>query len=199
MNISIPSFLFFSIPSLIYWYFSRRKGLSNAEALLRLGWVKSPVRYYWWAVGLGVFFAVVGSLVFYSGIIPQDFYKTKGTGAAYYATWHVGVRSFLLALLREAIVVTLGEEIFFRGFLGGLLMRKFGFVRGNLAQLLLFLLPHLPIVFLLSARIWPLAILSVVSFGWISGWLRHRSNSILPGWVMHSLGNATGALLSMSH
>jgi len=29
------------------------------------------------------------------------------------------------------------------------------------------------------------------------GWLLHRSGSILPGWLSHSLGNAFGALLFM--
>lgn len=199
MNVTLPSFLFFSIPSLVYWYFSKRKGLSRAEVFLRLGWTRGISRYYWWAIGLGLFFAAAGTLVFYSGVIPREFYKTQGTGAVYYATWHASISTFFLALLREAIVVALGEEVFFRGFLGGLLMRKFGFVKGNAIQLLLFLLPHLPIVFLLSAKVWPLAMLSVTSFGWIAGWLRHRSTSIFPGWIMHSLGNATGALLAMSH
>ncbi len=104
--------------------------------------------------------------------------------------------SLLLAWLREAIYVALGEEIFFRGLLGGWLVRRFGFTVGNSIQALLFLLPHL-LLLLISTELWPILIVQGVA-GWLMGWLRHRSDSILPGWFAHSLINALGALPAMA-
>jgi len=49
----------------------------------------------------------------------------------------------MFALLREAFYVALGEEVFFRGLLGGYLERRFGFMKGNTMQAFVFLLPHL--------------------------------------------------------
>lgn len=63
----------------------------------------------------------------------------------------------------------------------------------NALQSLAFLLPHL-LLLTISTRFWPLLIAQLIG-GWIYGWLCDRSNSILPGWLAHSLGNALGALL----
>jgi membrane protease YdiL (CAAX protease family) len=46
----------------------------------------------------------------------------------------------------------------------------------------------------LAYRLIPLDILA----GWLLGWLRYRSDSILPGWLVHSLSNAFGALAAMT-
>jgi membrane protease YdiL (CAAX protease family) len=100
-----------------------------------------------------------------------------------------------LVWLREAIYVALGEEIFFRGLLGGWLVRRLGFAIGNTVQTLIFLLPHL-LLLLVSLNLWPIIAVQIVA-GWLLGWLRYRSDSILPGWLAHSLINAFGALATM--
>jgi len=48
-----------------------------------------------------------------------------------------------------------GEEGFFRGLLGGVLIRRLGFGRGNLVQTLIFLVPHLALL-LVDVRSWPI-------------------------------------------
>jgi len=101
----------------------------------------------------------------------------------------------MFALLREAFYVALGEEIFFRGLLGGWLEQRFGFMKGNTIQDLIFLLPHL-LLLLVSLSLWVVVVVQFLA-GWVLGWLRSRSGSILPGWLAHSLMNAFGALLTM--
>lgn len=76
--------------------------------------------------------------------------------------------------------------------LGDWLVRRFGFQSGNLIQALAFLLPHL-ILFAISLSLLPIVIVQFIA-GLLMGWLRHRSESILPGWLAHSLVNALGAL-----
>jgi membrane protease YdiL (CAAX protease family) len=102
----------------------------------------------------------------------------------------------MLAWAYEALYVALGEEAFFRGFLGGLLMRKLGFAAGNLVQAAIFLLPHL-LILSVSVALWPLLVAQFLA-GWLQGWLFYQSGSILPGWITHSLGNAFGALAFMA-
>jgi hypothetical protein len=57
--------------------------------------------------------------------------------------------------LREFLTGSLGEEVFFRGLLGGWLMRRFGLLVGNTLQTLIFLLPHFLILFA-GVYLWPL-------------------------------------------
>ncbi|MBV8931293.1 MAG: CPBP family intramembrane metalloprotease [Kutzneria sp.] len=91
------------------------------------------------------------------------------------------------------VVLTLAEEMFFRGFLAGVLVRRFGFAVGNAAQALVFLAPHC-LLLLANLAIWPVLPLQLAG-GWLAGWLRHRSGSVGPGWLMHSAANLLTPLL----
>jgi uncharacterized protein len=91
------------------------------------------------------------------------------------------------------IVLALAEEMLFRGFLAGLLFRRFGFATGNAIQAALFLAPHM-LLLLVSTVLWPILPLQLTA-GWVLGWLRERSNSIGPPWLLHSLTNLAAALL----
>ncbi|MFC1804111.1 lysostaphin resistance A-like protein, partial [Thermoproteota archaeon] len=95
----------------------------------------------------------------------------------------------------EAFYVALGEEIFFRGLLGGWLERRYGFRIGNIVQAVMFLLPHL-LLLMVSTSFWLVIVVQFLA-GWVMGLLRSRSGSILPGWLAHSFMNAVGALASM--
>lgn len=102
----------------------------------------------------------------------------------------------LLVLLRGTFYVALGEELLFRGLLAGVLFRRLGFAIGNVLQAALFLLPHLALLFV-SLSFWPLLLVQLL-VGWLLGWLRFRSASILPGWAAHALLNTLGALAFLS-
>lgn len=91
------------------------------------------------------------------------------------------------------VLLALAEEMFFRGFVAGLLFKRVGFRKGNLLQALIFLAPH-TLLLLVSLSLWPLLVLQLVA-GWALGWLRERSGSIGPGWVAHALTNLLPALL----
>ena len=98
--------------------------------------------------------------------------------------------------VREAVYVALGEEVFFRGFLGGWLVRRFGFAIGNTVQALVFVLPHL-LLLSVSLSLWLVVLVQLLT-GWLLGWVRHRVESIWPGWLAHSPANALGALAAMA-
>jgi membrane protease YdiL (CAAX protease family) len=127
--------------------------------------------------------------------VPASVMESPMMSTSFYAGWSPGLSSFLYAWMREAFYVALGEEMFFRGLLGGWLERRYGFRKGNFVQAVVFLLPHLLLLMVSTSFL----LVIVVQFlaGWVMGLLRSRSSSILPSWLTHSLMNAFGALASM--
>jgi len=182
-----------TIPSLVYVVVRRRLGERWGEVLGKIGWQGSRPAYFLWGLGLAIVVGGLGWLAFQA--VPSEVLQDPNINISDYAGWTLSLTSFLLVWLREAIYVALGEEILFRGFLGGWLFRRLGFARGNTVQALVFLLPHL-VLLLVSRSLWPVILVQLIA-GWLLGLLRYRSNSILPGWLAHSLTNALGALAAM--
>ena len=200
MQDSLPQIQFpaqlvlYAIPCAIYAIVQRLRGRTWSQITSNLGLRSSQPVYYVWAL---IFFVVLGLLslvtiyVFFPG-----YYDRPGIAASQYAGVELGILVVFYAFFREAVYVALGEELFFRGLVGGWLMRRLGFWVGNALQSLVFLVPHL---FVLSAGVdlWPLLLAPFVS-GWLYGWLLYRSGSILPGWLGHSLAIALAAAGAMS-
>jgi membrane protease YdiL (CAAX protease family) len=182
-----------TIPSLVYVAVRRRLGERWDEVLGKIGWQGSRPIFFLWSLGAVIVVGGLGWLAFQA--VPSEVLQDPNINISDYAGWTLSLTSFLLVWLREAIYVALGEEILFRGFLGGWLVRRLGFARGNTVQALVFLLPHL-LLLLVSRRLWPVILVQLIA-GWLLGLLRYRSNSILPGWLAHSLTNALGGLAAM--
>jgi len=183
-----------SIPSLIFIIFKSIRKQDWSTTLINIGWQLPALKYL--AVGLGL--GLISGLfsIFIPNLLPQEVFDQPGIAQSFYSNWSLSVSTFFLAFLRESIYVALGEEIFFRGFLGGILFRKLGFMIGNIIQSIVFLLPHL-LLLTVSTKLWPL-LLAQFFGGWLFGWLFYKSESILPGWVAHALGNAFGAIMFMN-
>ena len=182
-----------SIPSIIYIAVRRSRRENWKEILGKLGWkVNRPV-YFIWSLGVVIIVVGLGWLALQS--VPSDVLDDPSVSISQYTGWTISIISFLLVWIREAIYIAIGEEIFFRGFLGGWLFRRFGFAIGNIIQALIFILPHL-LLLIVSISFWPIVAVQLMA-GWLLGWLRYKSDSILPGWLAHSLSNAIGALAAM--
>ena len=84
------------------------------------------------------------------------------------------------------------EELLFRGLIAGSLSRRMTLAWANIAQALVFLLPHLFILFVMP-EVW--GILPVV-FGsaLFLGWVRIRSGSIIGPWSVHAAANVAMCL-----
>jgi uncharacterized protein len=186
--------ILFSIPSIIYAVVQRRRGMEWRDIFERLGLQGSRPVYFLWTLGVTLVTGALGWVAF--SRIPPEIFSDPNISHSEYAGWTLSLASFFLVFFREAIFVALGEEIFFRGFLGGWLFRRFGFPIGNAIQTLVFLLPHL-LLLTVSLDLWLIVVVQLVA-GWFLGWLRFRSASILPGWLAHSLINALGALPMMN-
>ena len=182
-----------SIPSLIALIVGGRRGQQWSAVLRDIGWCGSRPIFFLWGIGVLLIVGGLGWLAIQR--VPASILHDPALSTSAYTGWAFNVASFLLMWLRESLYVALGEELFFRGFLGGWLIRRLGFVIGNTIQSVVFLLPHL-ILLLVSQRLWPLIIVQFLA-GWLLGWLRYRSESILPGWFAHGLINACGAFAAL--
>lgn len=181
------------LPSAIYVIVRRRRGSPWGSAFRLVGWTGSNLRY----LALGLLLGVVPGLLLLAipSILPPELANDPNIANTRYAGMAPTPATFLLAWAYEAIYVAFGEESFFRGFLGGMLMRRLGFAWGNIVQAFIFLLPHL-LILTASLSLWPLLVAQFFA-GWLQGWLLYKSGSILPGWIAHSLGNGFGALAFM--
>ena len=182
-----------STPVIIYYFNRKRKGYSKDEIFENLGLTLSKLKYYGW--GLLIALTSIGLNFIIIKFVTPGIFENKNLGNNIYHNWTFGIGTLLLAFIRELIYVTFGEEIFFRGFLAGILIRKFDFKVGNLLQALIFLLPHLSLLLISSSFLLLLIIVAIT--GWIIGLLRHKSKSIFPGLLAHALANTFAAIIVM--
>ncbi len=92
-----------------------------------------------------------------------------------------------MALLYGVIKTGFPEELLFRGLIAGSLSRRFSLLWANLAQALIFFLPHL-LVLRIMPEMW--GILPVIFAGALFlGWVRIKSGSIIGAWLIHASGN----------
>jgi membrane protease YdiL (CAAX protease family) len=126
----------YAIPCAVYAVVQRLRGRAWSQIASNLGLRRSQPVYYIWAL---VFFVVLGllSLVTISAFFP-GYYDRPGIAASQYAGVELGILAVVYAFFREAVYVALGEELFFRGLVGGWLMRRWGFWVGNALQSLVF-------------------------------------------------------------
>ncbi len=167
-----------SLPTAVYLLVRRRRPDATTVMGLRAGRASD----YAWAVVLTIALSAA-SWAALTWAVDVDV-DVDGPGLTARAT---GLAGAIAVVLRAA-----GEEVFFRGFVTGLLARRLGAVAGNLAQALIFLAPHL-LLLLVDVGLWPLLPLQAVS-GWLMGWLRLRHDSVLPAIGVHAVVNLAAAL-----
>lgn len=169
--------LLFSIPSLIYLaVLGRRSRLGAAEARKRQGLMVGEAPGYGWTLVLALPLLALSWLAV--ELIPSNLENAPGVVIA-----QVSGTAAVIGVVGRA----LGEEILFRGLIGGVLIRRLGFWVGNTAQAVVFLLPH-ALLLAVDPRIWPILPVQFLA-GWMLGWLRHRSGSVLPGALVHAAVN----------
>jgi uncharacterized protein len=185
MTSSILELIIFSLPSLGYLRLARRRGRAPGEARAAVGWRTGRPADYALAVAVTALLlpvtylalrAVPAGLVTSSAHVHLSYGRASSTGG-YLA----------IALLAMA------EEILFRGFIGGIMFRRYGFAAGNAIQALAFLAPHL-LLLLASTGLWPLLPVQLLA-GWMLGLLRWKSSSVGPSSVAHVAANVLAPLL----
>ena len=188
----MSSLLIYLIPVIIYGVAvcpAERAGCR--EVAKRLGLVPGKGRYYIWAVGLAVATAVLPVLVI--RMMGAEVLGHENIALSRFIGQSLTVASLLSAVSFGVLETGLGEELLFRGLIAGALGRRMRLWAANVIQAAIFVLPHLLLVSA-DTRLWPLAVPIPLASGLILGWLRLESGSILPGWIVHALGNIISAI-----
>lgn len=175
--------LLFSVPALVYVVVqSRGKNRTMRAALRRIGATWGNASSYRLALLLLAPLLLLSwlSLV----LIPPDIRTMPGVTVAQVTS----IGAVIAVALRA-----LGEEIVFRGLLGGIFVRRCGFLWGNLLQATIFLLPHLALV-LVSPTLWVILPVQFMA-GWLMGWLRYKADSLVPGALVHAVVNIAAGLM----
>ncbi len=175
-------FLIFSVPSWIYSRKLRRRGSSRKQAWAAVGMQFGKPTGYWYALG---------SMVV---LLPLANGAMRAVPSSVLHNPHVVIsNSTTVSGIVAAVLLAFAEEMFFRGFMATLLISRYGFAFGNALQACIFLLPHL-LLLLVSTALWPLVLVQLLA-GWMLGWVRHKSGSIVPGGIAHAAVNIIASLL----
>ena len=180
----MAEFVLFCIPTIVYVIAQsrgRERTLATATSHAGISW--GTPSSYGWAALLFVPLVLAGWLAIF--LVPTETLQSPGVSIAQLTS----IGAALGIALRAA-----GEEVFFRGLLGGILIRRLGFAWGNALQSLLFLVPHLALL-LIDVRTWPILPVQFAA-GWMLGWLRHKTGSFVPGAVVHAAANIVAGLLA---
>lgn len=97
-----------------------------------------------------------------------------------------------LAVLYGVVKTGVPEELLFRGLIAGSLSRRLSIGRANLLQALLFVAPHLAILWIMPEMWFFLPLVFVVAL--VTGWVRIRSGSIIGPSVIHASANVAMCL-----
>lgn len=188
-----PEYLFiFSLLPLIYIARKSKQERSRSARVKKLGIIfdEEQVPYFYIAGALSI---LLGILAWFSRKFLSDtaFSVMNEIGHVQlirYSTWDPQKYSnIVLIILSELYYVTIGEELFFRGYVGGKLFRRYGYIKGNIMQAAIFILPYVYYHFMAPNQHIYAYIPLMLVMAWLCGWLRYKSKSIFPGMVLHTI------------
>ena len=159
-----------------------------------VGFRTAPGSLFWvtTAINLGLLLLVIALFEPWShayGTLVREAMKGDATFA--WLAHYNSPTSLLLMFLFSGLVTIFAEELFFRGWLFQLLLRRGGRWSAIFLQALLFaLLQALPAFFLSPAQalVW-VCVYSFLGVGLINGWAASRTYSIWPGLISATLMN----------
>jgi membrane protease YdiL (CAAX protease family) len=182
---SILELVIFALPSLFYLRAARRRGCPPADARAAVGWCLGD------PAGYALAAAVTAVLLPVTYVALRAIPSGAVTGSTHLHVTY-GRASTVSGYLAIAILAV-AEEVLFRGFIGGILVRRYGFAVGNAIQAFVFLAPHL-LLLLVSTAFWPLLPVQLLA-GWLLGLLCWKSTSVGPCSVAHVAANVLAPLL----
>ena len=146
----------------------------------------------WRYLAYSLAFALIGVVAIVAWSPPLELFTRPGSAQRQFVGLGFSPLAIVKAFLYGAVQTGLTEELIFRGMIAGSLSRHLPFMWANLAQAFIFFLPHL-LILQFAPELWgllPLVFLGALVFGW----LRIKSGSIIPSWLMHASGNMAMAL-----
>ncbi len=162
---------------------------SFSEIASRVGLRLGDVRY------LAFCCVVALGLVAILNVFPPPVESMVGEGSAMRSFVGLGINgtSIVMAAIYGIINTGFAEEFLFRGMIAGSLSRRLTIFWANLWQSVIFLLPHLLILFVMPELWWIL--FPIFAGSLLAGWVRIKSGSFVGPWIIHASVNITMCLL----
>ena len=177
------------LPGVFYWlYHKKRHGRSFKEVLQRAGIGTCEKRY----LGMAALFTLVNIGAFLLWMPPVEFFTREGSAQQAFAGLGLSAQSIIMALIYGGVKTGFAEEFLFRGMIAGSLGRRLSLFWANFWQAVIFLIPHLVVVFIIPEIKWFLV--AIFAGSCVLGWLRIKSGSILGPWLVHAAINITSCL-----
>lgn len=176
-------------PFLLYFAYQKlRRGRDFREIARRAGLQVGEIRF----IGYSVIFALfsVTILIVWS---PGEAILRQGSASRQFLGLGFSVPAVVMALLYGVVKTGFPEELLFRGLIAGSLSRWLPDVWANVVQAIIFLIPHLFLLFIMPELWWSLPPLVFVLALFV-GWVRIKSGSIIGGWLIHASLNVAMAL-----
>lgn len=190
MNIPIQIFVYIAI-ILVYYTRKYRKGQNIKASSAFIGLSFSSIKYYILGILISLISVIIAWFIFkYLPIDTKAFQSTIFNGNQIEA---FSFKLILILFLKQLIFTAFGEEVLFRGLIGGVLFNKYNYIKANLLQSIIFVIPH-TLLLLISFSFLPFILLQFIS-GWLLGWLRYKSKSIIPSTISHSITNTISIIL----
>lgn len=177
------------LPFLVYAAYQKlRWKRPVTESARRAGLRAGDTRYIGYSLVLAA--AMIAGLLIWPP--PLEPMIREGSAQRQFAGIGFGVPAVAAALLYGMVKTGFAEEFLFRGLITGSLSRRLPFLWANLIQAVIFLAPHLLLLFIMPE----FASFLVVVFAGalVTGWLRIKSGSIVGPWLIHGLANVVTAL-----
>jgi membrane protease YdiL (CAAX protease family) len=168
-------------PFLFYFiYQKRRRKRGFGEIAQRAGLQLGEGRY----IGYSLAFTLAAVAILVIWPPPLEPFLREGSPQRVFRGLGLGGPSVPMALLYGVVKTGFSEEFLFRGLIAGSLSRRLSALRANLAQALIFLVPHL-LLFRIMPEMWGL-LPFVFASAFFAGWLRIKSGSIIGPWLIHA-------------
>jgi len=178
---AIPFFGYFA-----YHRWRRKRGFR--EVARRAGLQLGEPRYIGYS--LAGTLLLLGAFVIWSP--PLEPFTREGSGQRSFVGLGLSGTVVTMALLYGVIKTGFCEELLFRGLIAGSLSRRMSLVWANFVQSVIFLLPHLVLLFIMPEMWGILPVIIVVSL--FKGWVRIKSGSIVGPWLIHGSLNVAMCL-----
>ena len=181
--------LFSSIPFLWYIVSKRRvKGVFNYLGLRRNN--KQNYIKAFEITSLVYIFSL--AIIFILKFTQEDIYLNPLKGS-----FDRGVIIFIISLILFGLQTGISEEIFFRGFIGKRSIDKFGFLRGNILQTMIFMTPHMFTFSRSNILEFILLVINSAIIGFTFGYIMDKKSdgSILPVIICHGIINIVSSIV----
>ncbi|MDR2966680.1 MAG: CPBP family intramembrane metalloprotease [Methanobacteriaceae archaeon] len=187
---AIINLMFFLLIPLLWWLFAERKKQSFFNWIgLKKPKIKNKKKF--WLIFIIVIALFTPISLILDTILPNT---VQLASQRFYGQ---GIRNIIPMLIFSFIKTGLSEEIFFRGFLGKNLSKKFGFTIGNLIQGTIFGLLHGANLYINFGAIISISVtIFTGTLGWFMGYINEKESggSIVPSWCLHGIANTLSCL-----